>query len=80
MNVEHDEIIDIGLPQKTRSGDFLGFMHLHSATSQDGGARLARSPEAVYEKNFFVGKNCAVTKWQAMHRTLPERARPFQEG
>jgi len=67
----------MGLPQKSRGGDLFSFMDLDSVTSQDGSARLARSLKAVDEENFFVGKNRAVTKWWAMHRTLPKRARPL---
>jgi len=76
-NVEHNEIVDMGLPQKSRCGEFLGFMHLDCVTSQDGSARLARSLAAVDEENFFVGKSQAATKWWAIHMTLPKRARPF---
>jgi hypothetical protein len=46
-NVEHDEIVDIGLPQKSRGGDLFSFMHLDSVTSQDGSAYLTRSLKAV---------------------------------
>src|SRR6266849_7581753 len=76
-NVEHDEIVDMGLPQKSRCGEFLGFMHLYCVTSQDGSARLTGSLAAVDEQNFFVGENRAATKWWAIHMTLPKRARPF---
>jgi hypothetical protein len=76
-NVEHDEIVHIGLPQKACCGESLGFMHLDSVTSQDGSARLARSPAAVDEENFFARKSRAATKCWAIHRTLPKRARPF---
>ena len=67
------------LPEKSRSGDLFSFMHLDSVTSQDGGARLAGCLAAVDEENFFVGKNRAVTKWWAIHTTLPKRARPLWE-
>jgi hypothetical protein len=61
-NVEHHEIVDLGLPQKMCCGDFPGFMLLDSATSQNCGARLGGSFAAVDEENFFVNKNRAVTK------------------
>jgi len=79
-NVEHDEIVDIGLPEKSRGGDLFRFMRLDSATSQDGSAHLARSLAAVNEENLFPGKGRAVTKWWAVHTTLPKRARPLWEG
>src|SRR5206468_9271164 len=61
-NVEHDEIVDLRLPEKSRCGDLVRFMHLHSVSSQDCSARLARGLKAVDEENFLVGKNRAVTK------------------
>src|SRR6266852_2051106 len=76
-NVEHDEIVDMGLPQKSRCGDLFSFMHLDSVTSQDCSTRLARGLKAVDEENFFVGKNRAVATWWAIHTTLPKRARPL---
>jgi len=79
-NVEHDEIVDIGLPQKAGCGESLGFMHLDSVTSQDGSARLTRSLKAIDKENFLVRNNQAATKWWAIHMTLPRRARPFLEG
>src|SRR5216683_2929801 len=72
-NVEHDEIVDIGLPQKSRCGDLFSFMHLDSVSSQDCSTRLARGLKAVDEENFFVGKNRAVATWWAIHTTLPKR-------
>ncbi len=77
-NVEHDEIVDMGLPQKACCGESLGFMHLDSVSSQDGGAYLARSLKAVDEENFFVGENRATTQWRwAIHTIPPKRARPL---
>jgi hypothetical protein len=75
-NVEHDEILDIGLPKKSSSGDLFSLMHLYCVSSQDGGARLAHSPKAVDEENFFSGKSRVATKWRwAIHTTPPKRAR-----
>src|SRR6266851_4894662 len=76
-NVEHNEIVDIGLPEKARCGDLFSFMHLDCVTSQDGSAGFARSLKAVDKENFLVGKSRAATKWWAIHRTPPKRARPF---
>jgi hypothetical protein len=76
-NVEHDEIVDMGLPEKSRSGDLFSFMHLDSATSQDGSARLAGCLAAVDEENSFPGKDRAATKWLAIHTIPPKRARPL---
>jgi hypothetical protein len=53
-NVEHDEIVDMGLPQKSRSGDLFSFMHLDRVSSQDGGAYLACSLAGVDEENFLA--------------------------
>ena len=52
-------------------------MHLECVTSQDGGARFARSLAAVDKENFFVGRSRAATKWWAIHTTLPKRVRPL---
>jgi hypothetical protein len=60
--VEHQEIVDIGLPQKSCGRNLFSFMHLDSASSQDGNARLARSLAAVDEENFLPGKDRAATK------------------
>jgi len=79
-NVEHHEIVDIGLPQKSYGGNLLSLMHLDSATPQDRSAYLARSLAAIDQENFLIGKSRAATKWRAIHRTLPKRARPLQEG
>src|SRR5713226_5840907 len=76
-NVEHDQIVEIGLPQKACCGESLGFLYLNSVTPEDRSARLAGCLAAVDEQNFFVGKSRAATKWWAIHRTLPKRARPF---
>ncbi len=76
-NVEHHEIVYMGLPQKSCGGNLFSFMHLDSVSSQDGSAYLTRSLKAVDEKNFLVGKSRVTTKWWAVHRTPPKRARPF---
>jgi len=70
--VKHQEIVDIGLPEKSCGGNLFSFMHLDSVTSQDGSAYLTRSLAAVDEENFFAKK-----WWRAIHTTLPKRARPF---
>ena len=80
-NVEHEEIVDMGSPQKSRCGDLFSFMHLNCVSSQDGGAHLASCLAAVDEENFLVGKSRAATQWRwAIHTTLPKRARPLWEG
>src|ERR1700730_6932376 len=79
--VKHQEIVETGLPEKSRSRDLFSFMHLDSLTPEDRSAHLARSLAAVDEENFFVGKNRAATQWRrAIHRTPPKRARPFWQG
>jgi hypothetical protein len=79
-NVEHEEIVDMGSPQKSRCGDLFSFMHLNSTTPEDRSARFARSLRAVDEENFFVSKNRAVTKWWAIHSTLPNEHALFRKG
>jgi hypothetical protein len=79
-NVEHYEVIYPGLPKRSRCGDPFGGMHCDSMTPQDRSAYLARSPGAIDEENLLIGKSRAATKWRAIHRTLPKRARPLQEG
>src|SRR6266851_9553563 len=80
-NVEHHEIVDMGLPQKACCGEFLGFMHLDSVTPQDGSAYLAGCLAAVDEENFPVSKSRTAAQWRwAIHTTLPKRARPLWEG
>src|ERR1700730_3368308 len=79
-NVEHDETVDMGLPQKSRAGDLFSFIHLDSATPEDRSARFARSLKAIDEENFLVSKNRATTQWRrAIHISLPKRARPLWE-
>jgi len=74
-NVEHEEIVDMGSPQKSRCGDLFSFMHLNCVSSQDGGAHLASCLAAVDEENFLVGKSREATQWRwAIHTTLPKRA------
>ena len=61
-NVEHHEIVDIGLPQKSCGGDLFSLMHLDSATPQDRTARFAGCVAAVDQENFLIGKSRAATK------------------
>jgi hypothetical protein len=79
-NVEHHEIVHIGLPQKSRGGDVFSFIHLNSTTPQDRSARFARSLRAVDEENSFVSKNRAVTKWWAIHRKPRNERALFRKG
>src|SRR5712692_9457939 len=72
-NVEHDEIVDIGLPQKACCGESFGFMHLDSVTSQDGRARLARSLAAVDEENFLPKKIQRISRLRS-HGHIPSRS------
>src|ERR1700704_2808715 len=78
-NVEHYEVIYLGLPKRSRCGDPFGSMHCDSMTPQDRSAYLARGLAAIDEENFLVIENRAAKGW-AIHRTLPKRARPLQEG
>src|SRR5882724_4938876 len=76
-NVEHEEIVDMGSPQKSRCGDLFSFMHLDSVSSQDGSAHLAGCLAAVDEQNFLVGKSRAATQWRwAIHKDTPETSAP----
>ena len=77
-NVEHDEIVDIGLPKGARSVDLFSFMYLDCVTPQDGSAYFARGLTAVDEQNFLVGEKPAAAKWWwSIHWTPPKRARPL---
>src|SRR5207245_8217175 len=75
-NVEHHEIVDIGLPQKSCGGDLFSLMYLDSATPQDRTARFAGCVAAVDQENFLIGKSRAATKWWAIHGTPPETSAP----
>jgi len=55
-NVEHHEIVYIGLPEKSRCREFVGFIHLNCATAQHGSAHLARSLAAVDEEDSLATK------------------------
>ena len=69
------------LPEKSRGGDLFSFMHLDSASSQDGGAHFARSLKAVNEENFLARKGRAATKWRwAIHRTPRNERALFRKG
>ena len=63
-NVEHHEIVDMGLPQKACCGEFLGLMHLNCVSSQDGSAHLAGCLAAVDEENFPVSKRRTAAQWR----------------
>ena len=76
-NIEHHEIVEIGLRQKSRSGDRFSFEYLDLATSQDGSARFAHSLRVVDEENSLARKMRVATKWWATHKTPPKRARPL---
>jgi hypothetical protein len=52
-NVEHYEVVDMRLPEKSRARDLFGEVNLDSVTAQDGSAYLAGSLAAVDEKNFL---------------------------
>ena len=72
-NIEHYEVIDIGLPKKSRCGDLFGSMHFDSMTPQDGSAHLAGSLAAINEENFLASKNRAATKrWWIIHNHTSE--------
>ena len=78
-NVEHEEIVDMGSPQKSRYGELFSFMHLDRVSSQDGGAYLARGLAGVDEENFLARKSRTTTKWWwVIHRTPPKRAPLFR--
>ena len=72
-NIEHYEVIDIGLPKKSRCGDLFGSMHFDSMTPQNGSAHLAGSLAAINEENFLASKNRAATKrWWIIHNHTSE--------
>ena len=72
-NIEHYEVIDIGLPKKSRCGDLFGSMHFDSMTPQNGSAHLTGSLAAINEENFLASKNRAATKrWWIIHNHTSE--------
>ena len=69
----HYEVIDIGLPKKSRCGDLSGSMHFDSMTPQNGSAHLTGSLAAIDEENFLASKNRAATKqWWIIHNPTSE--------
>jgi hypothetical protein len=80
-NVEHDEIVDMGLPQKSRSGDLFSFMHLDRVSSQDGGTYLARSLAGVDEGELSCPQEPDDHEVAVGHtQDTPETSAPFLEG
>ena len=75
-NVEHDEVVDIGLPEGARSGDLFSVVYLDSVASQDGSAHLARGLAAVDKQNCFVGEKPAATQWRWAIHKHPETSAP----
>jgi len=65
----------MGVPEKPRCGEVVGFIHLDSMTPQDGSTHLAGSLAAVYEENLPVSKNGTAAKWWwAIHTTHPNES------
>ena len=79
-NVEHDEVIEIGLPRKSRCGELVGGMHFDSMTPQDRSTRVAGSLAAIDEENSLVIENRAAKRWWLVHPALPKLERPLWRG
>jgi hypothetical protein len=80
-NVEYDEVIDIGLPKRSRCGDLFGSMDLDSMTPQDARAHPTGSLAAIDEENFLASKNRAATKrWWIIHTHTSGTRAPLWRG
>ena len=79
-NIEHYEVIDIGLPKKSRCGDLFGSMHFDSMTPQYGSAHLAGSLAAIDEKNFLAKNRAATKRWSIIHNPTSETRAPLGRG
>jgi hypothetical protein len=79
-NIEHDEVIEIGLPKKSRCGELVGGMHFDSMTPQDARAHVACSLTAIDEENFLAIENRAAKGWWLVHPAPPNLERPLWRG
>jgi hypothetical protein len=80
-HIEQYQVIQLGLPQKSRCLEALRLMYLDAVTAQDGSAHLARTLIAVDEENRLALKNWSATKWWwAIHTALPKVARHLWGG
>jgi hypothetical protein len=77
-NIEHDEPVDIRVPEKPCPREVRGGMDFDSMTPQDASARLAGSLAAIDKENFLAVANRSATKrWGAMHTTPLRLERPL---
>jgi hypothetical protein len=79
-NVEHYEVIDPGLPKRSRCGDLFGSMHFDSMTPQDARSHPTGSLAAIDEENFLVIENRAAREWWLVHPAPPKLERPLWRG
>jgi hypothetical protein len=77
-NIEHDEPVDIRVPEKPYPREVRGGMDFVSMTPQDASARIAGSLAAIDKENFLAVANRSATKrWGAMHTTPLRLERPL---
>lgn len=75
-NIQQDQIVELGSPQKPRSREILGDMHLDAVTLQDACAHVAGKLVKIDEENFLVIENREATKWWwLVHPVHPRLAR-----
>ncbi len=79
-NVEHYEVIDLGLAKKSRCGDLFGRVHFDTMTPQDTRAHPTGSLAAIDEENFLVIEDRAAKGWWLVHLALPKLERPLRRG
>jgi len=75
-HVEQYQVINIGLPKKSRPGEILGCVYLDAMTLQNPDPHVAGRLVTVDEQNFLVSKNWLATKWWwAIHTPPPKGKR-----
>jgi hypothetical protein len=72
-HVEQYQIIHIGLPEKSRSGEILGRVYLDAMTLQNPDPHVACRLLTVDKENGLALKNWLATKWWWAIHTPPPR-------
>ena len=75
-NIEHDEPVDIRVPEKPCPGEVRGGMDFDSVTPQDASAHRAGSLAAIDKENFSARENRSTTKRWLVHTTPPRTGAP----
>jgi len=73
-HVEQYQVINIGLPKKSRPGEILGCVYLDAMTLQNPDPHVACRLVTIDEENRLALKNRLATRWWgAIHFPPPER-------